>query len=692
MAKRKPETFVLIVSLIGTVSVLLVFLIDLALARQRDLNAGEERLQHFSVMMAEHTARAFEAIDILLREMATDLSNNRRDWEKWEPAEGWEYVAQRHSRAMPQLRDLIVFDRFGNQRFISTAFPPPHINVKDRPYFIALEAGAESSTYGPYIGRNSGRYTYAIARRMAGDGGRFNGAAFAAIEPAYLQDFCWSSRLSDNFEAVLINAKGQIIASCRPTDLSRQSTVLGAAAGDLLFGGRLLDQIPEHGTGHANGLLISVAPVTGFSDLRILAAIPEDTVLEPWTIRLQELGTLGFFITLVMLVGSVLIRRQFREMAAMTNELAASHEHLEERIREATCELAGERDAADKANKAKSRFLAAASHDLRQPLHALSLFSADLIHQLRAGNTSALPRLAEQISTSTRLLGELLNSLLDVSRLDVNGVKPEIQSFALMPLFDRLHDTFRHDATEKQIGLLFRHTDAWVKSDPKMLEQMLTNLISNALRYTPPGGRILVVARHRGEQVQLEVRDSGIGIAPENQSAIFAEFYQVGNAAREQNKGLGLGLSIVDRLARALGHPLNLRSRLGEGTTFAIRLPRALPETTSPQASTAPAQGNRLRLLGDSDDLRACRELVTHWGYLIVDEADAETTNDEMINIADAAKAAEGVIVRGPLIVLLQESGAELPDGAQGLTLPIRPAKLRALLNQLQKTHSKSIP
>ena len=692
MAKRKPETFVLVVSLIGTVSVLLVFLIDLALARQRDLNAGEQRLQHFSVMMAEHTARAFEALDILLREMSTDLSNNRRDWEKWEPTRGWEYVAQRHSRAMPQLRDLIVFDRFGNQRFISTAYPAPHINVKDRPYFVALESGAESATYGPYIGRNSGRYTYAIARRINGESARFNGAVFAAIEPAYLQDFCWSSRLSDNFEAVLINGKGQIVASCRPTDLSRQSTVLGSAAADQLFNGQLRDNIPENGTIHANGLLISVAPVTGFADLRILSAIPEGTILEPWTNRLHELGTLGFFITLAMLVGSLLIRRQFREMAAMTNELAASHEHLEERIREATYELAGERDTAEKANKAKSRFLGAASHDLRQPLHALSLFSADLMHQLRAGNTSALPRLAEQISTSATLLGELLNSLLDVSRLDVNGVKPEFQSFALMPLFDRLHETFRRDATDKQIGLLIRHTDLWVKSDPKMLEQMLTNLISNALRYTPPGGRILVVARWRGEQVQLEVRDSGIGIAPENQSAIFAEFYQVGNAAREQNKGLGLGLSIVDRLARALGHPLNLRSRLGEGTTFSIRLPRALPEKESPPASAAPAQENRLRLLGDSDDLRACRELVAHWGYQIIDRADDATASEEIINIADAALVSEGISVSGPLIVLLHESGTDLPAGAQGLVLPIRPAKLRALLNQLQKTLSKSMP
>lgn len=125
MAQRKPETLALTVALAGTLTVLLVFLGDLVLARHRDLESGERRLQHFGIMMAEHTARTFEALDVLLRETASDLSNNRRGWERWDASRGWEYIAQRHSRAMPQLRDLIIFDRYGNQRFISTYFPAP---------------------------------------------------------------------------------------------------------------------------------------------------------------------------------------------------------------------------------------------------------------------------------------------------------------------------------------------------------------------------------------------------------------------------------------------------------------------------------------------------------------------------------------------------------------------------------------
>src|SRR5574343_1089734 len=245
MASRKPETLALTISLVGTLIVVLVFLADLIVARNRDLEAGERRLQHFSIMMAEHTARTFEAVDMLLRETATDLSHSRRDWEKWEASKGWEYIAQRHSRAMPQLRDLIIFDEKGNQRFISTYFPAPQINVRDRPYFAALENGAEGATYGPYIGRNSARYTYGLARRVTSDNGIFGGAVFGAIEPAYLQDFCWSNRLSDDFETVLSNARGEIAVSCRPTDLSRQSPVLGAMAESVLSAGKLKGQLDD---------------------------------------------------------------------------------------------------------------------------------------------------------------------------------------------------------------------------------------------------------------------------------------------------------------------------------------------------------------------------------------------------------------------------------------------------------------
>lgn len=697
MRTRRPETLAFLVALAGTLTIAAVFLADLVLARHRDIESGERRLQHFSIMMAEHTARTFEAVDVLLRETATDLSTGRHDWETWDANKGWEYIAQRHSRAMPQLRDLIIFDRLGNQRFISTQTPAAHINVKDRPYFMALEQGAEASTYGPYVGRNSGRYTYAIARRLNSETGKFSGAVFSAIEPSYLQDFCWPNRLADDFETVLINTKGEIIASCRPTDLSRQSPILGAKASTVLFNGKLRNYMPASGEDAVKGLLISVSPVPGFSDLRILSAIPEKSLLAAWKNRLFELSALGLLVTAVMFVGAMLFRRQLSTMANMTDELQASQEHLGERVREATQEIAGQKDAAERANAAKSRFLAAASHDLRQPLHALSLFSADLQRQVRGGSPHGLPRLADQISASTTMLGELLDSILDISRLDVSGIKPDIRPFQLQPLFDRLTNSFRRSATDRHITLRFRATSLWVSSDGLLLERMIANLVSNAVRYTHPGGRVLVTARRRGPDVLIEVRDNGIGIAKADQAAIFGEFFQVGNAAREHNKGLGLGLSIVDRLARALNVQVGLRSRLSEGTTFSLRLAGSPPVSLPRPQEEATKPVGKIHCIGSSEELQACIRLVEGWGYkvTITDSAKKEALPNDALIIADAAFASATRLAQAPeapLIVLLDDGPPNLPAGTHALPRPVRPAKLRALLNQLQKTLSKSMP
>lgn len=689
---RKPETLALLVALIGTLTVLTVFLADLLLARKNDIDAGERRLQHFGLMMAEHTARTFEAVDVLLRETATDLAHNRNEWERWEASTGWEYIAQRHSRAMPQLRDLIIFDRRGNQRFISTYFPPPSVNVRDRPYFAALEGGAEIATYGPYVGRNSGRYTYAISRRISTHDGVFAGAVFAAIEPAYLQDFCWSNRLADEFESVLANARGEIVASCRPADLSRQSPILGARAEDVLFNGKLRGQIPNSGIVTVGELLVAVAPVPGFSDLRIVTVIPEQILLASWHSRLVELGTVALLVCTVLVVGTGLIRRQIRDMAEMTSELAAGHEHLEERVRAATQELAGQKDAAVRANKAKSRFLAAASHDLRQPLHALSLFAADLQRQLKRGSTEDLPRIAGQISASTAALGELLDSLLDISRLDVAGIRPERTSFALMPMFERLAASLRRAAADNAIQLRFRPTLLWADTDPMMLERMLSNLISNAIQYTPTGGRVLVVARRRKGKIRVEVRDNGIGIAKEHQQAIFDEFYQVGNQAREHDKGLGLGLSIVDRLARALGVRVSLRSRLCEGTVFAVTVPPGKPRIEAPANEST--VGNKVHCIGDSAVLHDGARLMRGWGYDVETGGSADRLPLDAVIVTDNANAAAVNHARAPEtpLVVLGAEGGSVPAGAHGIAEPVRPARLRALLGQLQKTFSKSMP
>ena len=696
MRRSKPETLVLLVAITCTLAILGVFITDLLLTRERELDTGEQRLQRFSLMMAEHTARAFDSIDILLREMSADLSSTRHDWEKWSPAKGWEYTAQHHSKSLPQLRDLIIFDRNGTQRFISTYFPPPSINVKDRAYFQALMNGAESASFGPYVGRNSGRYTYALARRLTDEHKQFAGAAFAAMEPSYLQDFCWANRVSDDFEAVLINAKGLIVASCRPADLSRQSPLLGGLATELLFGGKLSGVSIGVGIARHNGLHLATSPVPGFDDLRILAIIPEPTLLSSWRSRMLELGSLGLLVSIILLFGARHIRRQLIQMANMTAALAISHDSLAEKVRQATQELANEKTAAERANKAKSRFLAAASHDLRQPMHALSLFAADLQRQVRGGFTFDQARLSEQISSSVASLSQLLDSLLDISRLDVSGIKPEISSFPIAPLFERLNNSFLRAAKDRGQTLRFRPSKLWLSSDPVMIERILTNLISNALRYTPNKGRILVAVRRRGEMAQIEIRDNGIGIAPEHQSAIFAEFYQIGNQAREQDKGLGLGLSIVDRLSRALKINITLRSIRNKGTTFCVPVPIS-EALTEPSRIVEHESATHIYCMGSSDPLGIAHRLLSGWGFsasMQLGANPADLPHDSRLIVVDAqlAELCQAAAPNAQLIVLTSQPGESLPAGAHAILTPIRPAKLRALINQLQKTLPKSTP
>ena len=693
MRPRKPETSALLIALAGILIIAAFLLIDLTLAHHRDLEDGKRRLRHFDLMMAEHTARTFEAVDVLLREVSTDLSRTRRDWTKWTSLRGWEYVAQRHSRSMVQLRDLIVFDQQGNQRFISTLYPAPNVNVADRPYFQAIAAGADQATYGPYIGRNTGNYTYGIARRIFGEDGSFAGIAYGTIEPGYLQDFCWPNRLAEDFDAVLVNLNGEVIASCRPADLSRQSPILGARFEEVLFSGRLRGAVPDNGLVEANGLLISATSVPGFKDLRIVSAIPEDSLLAEWQTRLLDTILVGIILIALVGSGAMMIRRQVITMADITAQLETNRAQLAQRVEEATRELAGQRDAAERANAAKSRFLAAASHDLRQPLHALGLFITDLQRQIRSDNRSLLPHITEQIAASTEALGNLLNSLLDISRLDVAGAKPDVRNFPLSPLFDRLSAAFRPSLNERQLRLRMRPGSYWVHSDPVMLERMIGNLLANAIRYTPVGGRILIGSRYRSGQVSIEVRDSGIGIAEENQRAIFGEFFQVGNSAREAQNGLGLGLSIVDRLARALEIPVALRSRLGEGSTFSLLLKHVPPEPPSekPKRSNSP----EILCIGDSEELLESRGQLERWGYpvTLLAQADAAPWPAAPIILADQHLALSMVLPADiPLIVLCANPAHPMPAGAHALPLPVRPAKLRALIGQLQKTLSKSMP
>ena len=205
---------------------------------------------------------------------------------------------------------------------------------------------------------------------------------------------------------------------------------------------------------------------------------------------------------------------------------------------------------AEQANLGKSRFLAAASHDLRQPLQTLSLLRGILAKRLK---DEASLRLIAKLEETLGAMSGMLNTLLDINQLEAGIVRPDVIEFAISTVLDRLKTEFAYHVTTKQLGWRVVASSLEVRSDPRLLEQMLRNLLANAVKYTERG-KVLLGVRRRGDMLRIEVWDTGIGIPAEQLEVIFEEFLQLDNAARERHRGLGLGLSIVRRVGDLLGH------------------------------------------------------------------------------------------------------------------------------------------
>lgn len=291
-------------------------------------------------------------------------------------------------------------------------------------------------------------------------------------------------------------------------------------------------------------------------------------------------------------------------------------------------DLAQQRDLVEQASAAKTRFLASASHDLRQPLSALMLFL-----ELLQADRQLSPRsrdMLERAAQASGSLSGLLDALLDISKLDAQITQPKRLAFAIQLLFKELESEFTQLAQRKGIRLTFVPSSALVDSDPILLGQILRNLITNALRYTP-SGRILVGCRHRAGKLSIEVHDTGIGIPADQHQLIFTEFFQVGNKERDRQKGLGLGLAIVKRTAQLLGHEISLQSTVGKGSCFAVTVPLAnelidrytfRPETA---LSVFNASGKLIVVIENEEEIRVgLHNLLLNWGCEVVSAASME--------------------------------------------------------------------
>lgn len=376
------------------------------------------------------------------------------------------------------------------------------------------------------------------------------------------------------------------------------------------------------------------------------------------------------------------------------------NETLEQRVAARTSELEAAKLDAERANEAKTRFLAAVSHDLVQPLNAAQL----LTHSVRGrlGEHAAQSSL-QQISGALSATEQLLESLLDISRLESGGLQPRLTRFPLSELFDQLYGEFRLLAAERQLVLRQIPTSVWVESDPQLLRRILQNFLSNAVRYTQHG-RIVIGVRRHGDTVLAGVWDSGPGIAPEDQVSIFEEFRRL--EADQRTPGLGLGLAIAERMARLLNHPLRLSSQRGGPTLFGVSVPRVAAGRhlkTEEQPMRLRRSGRILIVDNDSAMSASLQQLTADWGFEVIAVRTGHDAQrhcraqlpDLLILDYHLDDGDTGIDVYGrlgteavPAIIISADHSETLRQqayqaGCDFLPKPIRPLALRSLINGL---------
>jgi signal transduction histidine kinase/CheY-like chemotaxis protein len=381
-------------------------------------------------------------------------------------------------------------------------------------------------------------------------------------------------------------------------------------------------------------------------------------------------------------------------------------------------ELRNQKDAAEEANVAKSRFLAAASHDLRQPLHALGLF----VQSLHESGLAARERhIIGNIRRSVDAMEELFNALLDISRLDAGVVQPRVATIPLATVFDSLRFEYAPVARQKRLALIVMKTAVYVRSDVSLLSRIIRNLLTNAISYTDRGG-VVLGCRRSGESVRIEVWDSGRGIPADRHDEIFREFSQLENPERDRRKGLGLGLAIVQRLARLLEHTVELRSEVGRGSVFSVTVPRGVqkdcvPIDAPPETTTAFDLAHALVLV--VDDEAAVQDgmaaVLRRWGCDVLTSGSGEEMLAKLVGVRKSPDvivsdyrlrgAENGIQVVEMLrsefnaeIPALLVTGDTAPDRlrdaeASGLPIlhkPVNPARLRTLIANLLRERTRA--
>ena len=389
--------------------------------------------------------------------------------------------------------------------------------------------------------------------------------------------------------------------------------------------------------------------------------------------------------------------------------MGRSFNRLKEDLWEQGVGLQNAKEDADRANKAKSLFLASASHDLRQPLNAMQMYIAALKSKVKDDEILTIIEDINSVSAST---ARLLNALLDVSELEVGAIKPQYEDFPINNIFTSIFQSFAPLAKDKNLQFRIVPSNIAVKSDPDLLERILGNYMSNAIRYTTSGS-VMIGCRRRGNMVSIEVWDTGCGISEDQMPNIFEDFYQIENKERDRSKGLGLGLALAKRLSISLNHSIEFKSTFGSGSCFSVLVAIGEQKSSEVKLDVIPnimdLTGAKVLLIEDDTDvLKATIQLLESWGCVVEAGRNQDEIKDIIrspsfqlpdIIIADnRLPGASGIDV---VKLVQQELGDIIPSvivtgdvershiqsitekGFQVLLKPIQPAKFRAILSHL---------
>ncbi|WP_169732812.1 sensor histidine kinase [Azospirillum halopraeferens] len=527
--------------------------------RHHTLDLATTRTEAAVRLLEEHARRTFAAVDTVLRQVAERIHTNGPEATLVE--QGGQFL-HRTAAHLPEEGVVVIFDAAGMSILSTMDQPQPAFNVADRDFFRALKAGAPEPYVGRIVrGRASGTLLFTVARRLDDDAGRFAGVIAAGIRTDYftrLYDLIGTG--DDAFYGIFRDDGGIVVRQpVSPDDAGADivgSPLLAAVAAAAEGTQRV--RMPPDG---AEWLVSFRRP--GHDGVFVAVGLPVDAALAPWRVRAAWLSAVTMA---AILVAALLGRLLLAELRRRENTMA---------------EMDTLRRQAVAANLAKSRFLAAASHDLRQPLQALRLFLGIIDNTLEKDSHRRIAaHSARALETSERLL----NDLLDVTRLDAGAVRPDRRDVPLTALLAPLAAEAAARAEAKGLDFRFRSLDEVVYSDPALLERMVRNLIVNAVRYTEHG-RILLACRRRGNGIRIEVWDTGPGIAADKLDLIWEEFQQAHGEPAGQ-RGMGLGLSIVRRLGIILDHATEVRTCPGRGSVFTITVRRGRrdPARQSPPA------------------------------------------------------------------------------------------------------------